>query len=80
MERWHYEHSPAKDLGEVWALEKDGRRAVCVLRGHPIGCEARLEVDGDFKRSEAFLEGADAVTTADGWRRPFEENGWTCAQ
>lgn len=80
MEPWKdWQTGQPKRLGDLWTLERNGRRAVCVLQGHPIGCEARLEVDGDFKRSEAFREGADAVVTADGWRRLFEGNGWTCA-
>lgn len=77
MEHWQdWNTGKPKALGDLWTLEKNGRRAVCVLRGHPIGCEAWLEVDGEFKRSEAFKEGTEAVKTAEEWRRLFEKNGW----
>lgn len=77
MERWQDSRTgQPKHLGDLWTLEKNGRRAVCVLRGHPIGCEARVEVDGDFKRSAAFREGTEAVNAADEWRQLFEQTGW----
>jgi len=65
-----------KHFGDLWTLTKGGRLATCVLRGHPIGCEARVEVNGDFKRSAAFKEGVEAVKAAEEWRELFEGNGW----
>ena len=77
-EPWQdWQTGKAKHLGDLWTLEKKGKRATCVLVGHPIGCEARLEVDGDLKRSEAFKQGTEAVKAADEWRVLFEGNGWT---
>lgn len=77
MEHWQDSNTgQPKHLGSLWTLEKKGHRAVCVLRGHPVGCEAWLEVDGDYRRSAAFREGTEAVNSANEWRRQFEATGW----
>ncbi len=78
MEHWQdWNTGKPKHLGDLWTLHKNGRTATCILRGHPIGCEAWVEVDGDFKRSAAFKQGAEAIATADGWRQAFQDNGWS---
>jgi hypothetical protein len=41
----------------VWILRKDKRTAECSLWTHPIGGEIRLEVSGEFVRSEAGRNG-----------------------
>lgn len=65
-----------KHLANLWVLTKGARTATCVLVGHPMGSELRVDVDSDLKRSEAFKNGADAILAADDWRARFEAKGW----
>lgn len=76
MEHWQDAYGRAKDLGDLWRLEKNGRQAICVLVGHPLGQEVRVTVDGDFKRSAVFKDSKEMIDTMDEWRRLFEANGW----
>ena len=77
MEEWlDWRTNQPKHLGDLWTLRKGARTAACVLVGHPIGSELRVSVDGDLRRSEAFRNGTEAVTTADDWRAQFEAKGW----
>lgn len=78
MEHWRdWQTGQAKDLGEVWTLEKNGHRARCVLQGHPIGTEARILVDGELLRTEAFRDSAGMINTTAAWRASYEAKGWT---
>lgn len=43
--RRHEWGGEAIEMGNVWTLEKSGRRLVCRLLSHPLGWELRLEVD-----------------------------------
>lgn len=78
MEHWRdYRTGLARDLGEVWRLQKAGREARCVLQGHPIGVEARIVIDGDVQRTEAFRDQKAMIDTTTIWRERFEEKGWS---
>ena len=78
MAEWQdYRTGQPKHLGDLWALEKNGRKAICVLVGHPLGSEARVTVDGEFKRSAVFKDSKEMIDAMDEWRRLFEANGWT---
>ena len=81
MEHWQDERTGlAKNLGEVWALEKNGHKAVCLLQGHPVGIEARVLIDGEIHRTQAFRGRKDSKEMIDvtwDWREAFEANGWT---
>lgn len=77
MEHWHdWRTGQPKHLADLWTLRKDGREAACVLVGHLIGAEARVSVNGELQRSQAFKNGADAIALADEWRTAFEAKGW----
>lgn len=81
MEHWRdWQTGQAKDLGEVWTLEKNGRRARCVLQGHPIGTEARILVDDEIQRTEAFRNQEAMIDTTTTWREMFEQKGWSPSQ
>jgi hypothetical protein len=67
-----------KQAAEVWRLQKGNRHAICTLWTHPIGCEARVLVDGELHRSEAGRIGLLIVELALDWRERFREKGW-CA-
>lgn len=76
MEDWQDNCGQAKDLGEVWTLRKDARTARCVLQGYPVGIEARIVVDDELQRSEAFRDSKAMVDATWEWRRAFEAKGW----
>lgn len=65
-----------KVLGDVWTLTKKGRRAICILVGHPLGTEARVVIDGEVYRTEAFRDSKAMVDATWKWRQAFEEKGW----
>jgi len=67
----------AQAMGEAWTLRKGPRVAVCHLWTHPIGGEARLEVDGELLRTEAGRAWAPLVELALTWRDQFMAKGWT---
>lgn len=64
-------------MGEVWTLKKGARAALCALQGHPLGVEARVLVDGEVHRTEAFRDSKQMIDTTCEWRRAFEAKGWT---
>lgn len=77
MEHWRdWQTGQAKDLGEVWTLEKNGHRARCILQGHPIGTEARILIDDDVQRTEAFRDTTAMINATTAWREAFERKGW----
>lgn len=67
----------AKDLGEVWSLETNGRIARCVLEGHPLGVEGRVLVDDEIQRTEAFRDQKAMIDATTNWREMFERKGWS---
>ena len=64
------------NVGEVWTLRKGGHVATCHLWTHPMGGEARLEVDGDWQRGEAGRSGLALVELALEWKAQFIAKGW----
>lgn len=77
VEPWQdYRTGQAKALGEVWTLEKAGRRARCVLQGHPLGLEARVLVDDELQRSQAFRNQQAMIDETAAWREAYEAKGW----
>lgn len=75
-EHWQDGHGQAKDLGEVWTLAKGGRQARCVLQGHPLGIEARVLVDDELHRTQAFRDQTAMIDETTTWREAFEAKGW----
>jgi hypothetical protein len=65
-----------REAGEVWTLRKGGRVAACHLWTHPMGGEARVEIDGEWQRGEAGRDGLALVELALGWKAQFGEKGW----
>lgn len=77
MDDWRdHRTGRAKDLGEVWSLEKNGRIARCVLQGHPLGVEARVLVDDEIQRTETFRNQKVMLDATITWREMFEAKGW----
>lgn len=77
VEHWQDSRGRAKNLGEVWTLQKGARVARCVLQGHPIGSEARVLIDDSVHRTEAFRDSKSMIDATWEWRRAFEAKGWT---
>jgi hypothetical protein len=75
-EHWQDAFDNAKDVGVVWVLGKNGHEARCVLQGHPMGIEARVLIDGDVQRTEAFRDSKVMLNATADWREAFEAKGW----
>lgn len=73
---WQDATGRAKDLGVVWTLRKGAHEALCVLQGHPLGVEARILVDGELLRTEAFREPKAMIDATAEWRAAYEAKGW----
>ncbi len=65
-----------RECGEVWTLHKGERVASCHLWTHPLGGEARLDVDGLWCRGETHAEGLALIDAALAWRAQFQAKGW----
>ena len=65
----------AKDMGEVWTLHEGSRMATCRLSTHPIGGEARVEVDGEMHRTQAGRAWQPLIDLALEWKAQFERKG-----
>lgn len=79
MEHWQDIHGRARDLGVVWILRKDTHEARCILQGHPVGIEARVLIDGEIHRTQAFRGRKDSKEMIDAtweWRTAFEAKDW----
>ena len=80
-EHWQDAYGRAKDLGLVWELVKGTHVARCVLQGHPLGIEARVLIDDEIHRTEAFKDrdktSKALVDATWEWRQAFEAKGWT---
>ena len=61
----------------VWRLHKGKKQAVCELWTHPIGAELRVEVDGEFVRTEASRDMLALVDRSFEWEKQFQDKGWT---
>ena len=62
--------------GEIWTLHKGAHIAFCELWTHPLGREARLTIDGEWQRGEAFRELSALLDATADWRKQFEAKGW----
>lgn len=57
----------AVKLAELWRLTKANHVAVCTLF-HPIGWEARCDVDGDIRQTKSGRELAPLLDESDTWK------------
>jgi hypothetical protein len=65
------------EVSEVWTVKKSGHVATCRLRTHPLGAEARVDIDGEWQRGEAGRDGLALVELAIEWKDQFVAKGWT---
>ena len=64
-------------VSQIWRLSKGRHFATCELWTHPVDGEIRIEVSGEFVRSEAGRDGLALIELALQWRKQFLEKGWT---
>jgi hypothetical protein len=67
----------ARQVAEVWRLEKDAHSAVCSVWTHPDGGELRLTVDGKLQQAEATHHFFLLPTLALAWQERWQWiKGW----
>lgn len=68
-----------RDLGDLFTLEKSGRRAVCKLISHQFGWECRLFIgqQEEVVQTQVCRTEADVFDTTENWKAAFQEKGWT---
>ena len=64
------------DLGELWALVKDGQGLRLVARTHPEGWELGLCRDGDVLRRDVVRRKARLALLTTRWLANAEKAGW----
>ena len=64
------------ELGELWALAKDGQRLRLVVRTHPAGWSLFLCRDGVVLRRDHIRRRARLILVASRWRTNAEQAGW----
>jgi hypothetical protein len=73
-------HGTPVDLADCWRLGKsDGcraKQAVCRLFNHRFGWELRLEINGEFVRSEVCRDQEAVLSTFETWKAAMIEKGW----
>ena len=67
----------ATDLGEIWALAKDGQGLRLVVRTHPKGWQLCLCRDGEIMRRDEVRHKARVTLLAARWLANAEKAGWT---
>jgi hypothetical protein len=63
-------------VGTLWTLERDERRAACILLAARRSTEVRVLIDGDVLLSQR-CERHTVFAVAEGWKRRLMERGWT---
>jgi hypothetical protein len=66
----------ARDVALVWRLTKGRKHAECRLWTNPLRAEIRVEVAGEFVRSEAGSDPIVLIELAMTWKAQFQEKGW----
>lgn len=67
----------AREVALLWRLTKRAQYAECRLWTNPLGAEIRVEVAGEFVRSEAGRDPLVLIELATAWGAQFREKGWT---
>ena len=65
------------ELGELWALAKDGQRLRLVVQTHPEGWSLCLCRDGLVLRRDQVRRRARLIFVAQRWRANAEQAGWS---
>lgn len=77
IEHWQNADGEPKELGEAWRMVKGRRVCRCVIVGHPLGQEARIEIDDEvLPFSQVCKTTKDLADITAEWRAGFEAKGW----
>ncbi len=62
----------------MWTLRRGlpERRAVCLLRQHPLGVELHISVNGEIQYSQIYDQHGDASAYAASLATQMEATGW----
>lgn len=73
-----YDHATgAEELGELWALTKDGQRLRLVVQTHPDGWTLCLCRDGVVLRRDQIRRRARLMFVSARWRANAQQAGWS---
>ena len=77
LQRPNWYGSPV-DLGELFILKKNRRRATCKLRSHQFGWELRLFIGSqdDVVQTQVCRSQDEVLDTSDQWKAAMIEKGW----
>lgn len=64
------------ELGELWALTKDGQRLRLIVQTHPEGWSLCLCRDGIVLRRDRIRRRSRVVLVAARWRANAQQAGW----
>lgn len=67
-----------RDLGELFTLEKRGRKAVCKLVTHQLGWECRLFIGSqeEVVQTQVCRTEEDVLRTSEKWKAALRETEW----
>ena len=71
-------HGTAKELGELFVLQKDRRLARAALFTHQLGWEVRLLVGSQLEvvQTQVCKTQDDVLSTGERWKGALLEKGW----
>ena len=70
-------YGTAEPLGEIWRLEKNGRRARAAVVTNPLGVELRILVADDLCESlVGRYDDEPLMALADKWKAAMIAKGW----
>jgi len=71
-------HGSARELGDLFIVTKNKRKARCVLLNHQFGWELRLFVGSQLEivQSQVCRTQDEVLTTGEQWKAAMVEKGW----
>jgi hypothetical protein len=77
LQRPHWHGFPV-ELGELFILKKNGRKATCKLRSHQFGWELRLFIgaQAEVVQTQVCRSQDQVRTAAEQWKAAMAEKGW----
>jgi len=77
LQRYDWHGFPI-ELGDLFVLIKNKRKARCLLLSHQFGWEVRLLVGSqlDIVQSQVCRSQDEVLTTGEQWRAAMVEKGW----
>ena len=72
-------HGESRALGELFAMKKGSRSAVCSLVSHQLGWECRLYVgrQDEIVQTQVCRTEEEVFTTGEQWKAALRLKGWS---